>query len=510
MPARVQLMALAAGLVMASAGAQAGTIVLTVNNPTDPQTYSSISAAVAAANADLNLDNYYDIKVATGTYTNDFANVLRPMTIEAAGGPVRLLATVPPLFNKGIIVTTSSLTVRGLTFEGAAIDDSLGGNGAGIRDQSAGATTLRVENSTFLNNQDAILTAGSNYQETVQIINSTFLNNGSGTGQTHALYVGDALSLLVENSVFCGTLEGHNIKSRAMNTTVRGSQLYDGATGVGCNSAGTTSYAIESTNGGKVIINDVDIFQGSGTHNTTMVRFGADGLFPGPTINSLLVSNTNFTSGNFGIGIQAPANATGCTLSNTTFTGVTTPVSPPSFCTTSTQPDVSPDGSTISGGTGTLVTAHGTWTFGAPASPGNWLILLNGTVASGGVGSELEVANGGQMYGVGQDSRWYVWQSGAWALTTDLPPPPPPSDVSPDGSTISGGTGTLVTAHGTWTFGAPASPGNWLILLGGVQASGGVASELEVANGGQMYAFGQDSRWYVWQSGVWTLTTYSP
>jgi len=96
-----------------------------------------------------------------------------------------------------------------------------------------------------------------------------------------------------------------------MNTTVRGSQLYDGATGVGCNSAGTTSYAIESTNGGKVIINDVDIFQGSGTHNTTMVRFGADGLFPGPTINSLLVSNTNFTSGNFGIGIQAPANATG-------------------------------------------------------------------------------------------------------------------------------------------------------------------------------------------------------
>jgi len=89
---------------MASAGAQAATITLTVN-PTDPQTYSSVSAAVAAANADLNLDNYYDIKVATGTYTNDFANVLRPMTIEAAGGPVRLLATVPPLFNKGIIVT---------------------------------------------------------------------------------------------------------------------------------------------------------------------------------------------------------------------------------------------------------------------------------------------------------------------------------------------------------------------------------------------------------------------
>jgi len=118
------------------------------------------------------------------------------------------------------------------------------------------------------------------------------------------------------------------------------------------------------------------------------------------------------------------------------------------------------------------------------------------------------VANGGQMYAFGQDSRWYVWQSGAWALTSA--PPPPPPDVSPDGSTISGGTGTLVTAHGTWTFGGPASPGNWLILLNGTVAGGGVASELEVTNGGRMYAFGQDSRWYVWQGGAWTLTSAPP
>jgi hypothetical protein len=137
---------LAAGLVIAT-GAHAGTITLTVD-PTDPAAYRNVGAAAASADADRNPGNYYDIRVAAETYTNDFASVVRPMTIEAAAGPVRPLATVPPLDNKGIIITSSSLTVRGLTLEGAAIDDSLGGNGAGIRDQSTGATSLIVENRT--------------------------------------------------------------------------------------------------------------------------------------------------------------------------------------------------------------------------------------------------------------------------------------------------------------------------------------------------------------------------
>jgi hypothetical protein len=117
--------------------------------------------------------------VAAGIYTNDFTNVTRPMTIEASGGRVALLANGALLQDKGIIVTTSSLTVKGLTLQGAAISDALGGNGAGIRDQSTGATTLRVENTTFLNNQDGILTGGSGNQETVEIIGSSFIGNGS-------------------------------------------------------------------------------------------------------------------------------------------------------------------------------------------------------------------------------------------------------------------------------------------------------------------------------------------
>jgi hypothetical protein len=156
------------------------------------------------------------------------------MTIEAAtpGSQVLLLSTVPPPNLKGIISTDSSLTVNGLTFEGAAIPNSDGGNAAAIRDQSTSATSLIVENSTFLNNQEGILTGGSNYQETVQILNSRFINNGNSTdpnGQEHALYVGDAGSLGVSNSLFCGTLLGHDIKSRALSTTVQNSTMYIGA-----------------------------------------------------------------------------------------------------------------------------------------------------------------------------------------------------------------------------------------------------------------------------------------
>src|SRR5258708_7248819 len=70
-----------------------------------------------------------------------------------------------------------------------------------------------------------------------------------------------------------------------------------------------------------------------------------------------------------------------------------------------------------------------------------------------------------------------------------------PHGISPDGSKITGGAGQLVTADGTWTFGAPASnqPGNWQILLNGASAAPipnslvATGSELEVANSGGAY-----------------------
>jgi hypothetical protein len=339
-----QLLAQATAIsLLTGTAVHANVITLTVGDASTP----TLSSAANLADSDLNLANSYDILIPAGTYTNDFANVTRPMTIEASSGPVTLQASGGQLLqDKGIIVTTSGLTVRGITFQGAAIDPSLGGNGAGIRDQATGGSTLRVENSSFIGNQDGILTAGSSNQETVQIISSNFLNNGSGTGQTHTLYVGDALSLLVQNSTFCGTNEGHDIKSRALSTTITGSQMFDGAIGGGCSGAGTTSYAVDIANGGQALLDSDLLIQGPSTHNTTMLRYGEEGL-PYAT-NQLLIQNTQFinTAAN-AIGIQGAGADGTCQLSNTTFSGVTTQSSPATFCTTVSAPAQVNEPSTI-------------------------------------------------------------------------------------------------------------------------------------------------------------------
>ena len=134
---------------------------------------------------------------------------------------------------------------------------------------------------------------------------------------------------------------------------------------------------------------------------------------------------------------------------------------------------VSPDASVISPSTGgALRTADGTWSFGAALSqyPGNWTILLNGASAAGGGGSELEVANGGQMYALGAGLNWQLWQNSGWVLAAS----PASAPVSPDGSVISPSTGgSLQTAVGTWSFGAPLAqyPGNFAILLNGASAA---------------------------------------
>jgi hypothetical protein len=335
MRARVLLLlSLGASLIISANGARATVITYTVGSGGD---YSTISAATGAETS----GNSYVIIVTPGTYINDFPVINQPTTIETAtpGSQVVLSATQALPNEKGIILNNSSLTVNGLTFQGAEIANSLGGNGAGIRDQSTSATSLIVENSTFLNNQEGILTGGSNHQETVQILNSQFINNGNSTdpnGQEHALYVGDALSLLVNNSLFCGTAVGHDVKSRAASTTVENSQIYVGTNNgapVGCD-VGSTSFGIDVPLGGQVNISADQIFQGDNNQNGAMVSYGEDGLIYAN--NSFMVSDTSFD--NLGVrnstGIQELSNGTPTCLvpvqlSNNSFQNVNTQINPP-------------------------------------------------------------------------------------------------------------------------------------------------------------------------------------
>jgi len=208
--------------------------------------------------------------------------------------------------------------VDGLTFSGAMIDNSLGGNGAGIRDQNTReGATLIVRNCVFTGNQEGILT-GEDAGETVTVTNSKFENNGNpdqGHFQ-HALYVNRAGSLTVTSTLFCGQLIGHNIKSRA---------LAEKAMAVSCG-AGSSSFAIDIPEGGVATISGNQIFQGPATQNNKMIAYGEESL-PFDR-NRLSISKNVFTN-------SAP-NATGvydpkCVpvqLADNVFQGVAIPVEP--------------------------------------------------------------------------------------------------------------------------------------------------------------------------------------
>ena len=266
---------------------------------------------------------------------NDFSVITNPTDIEAKG-PVILQATMPPPNEKGIITTTTTLIVNGLTFEGAAIPDADGGNGSGIRDQSNSATSLTVENSKFIGNQEGILTSsdsGRTFAETVKILNDQFINNGNPNQATfqHALYVGDAASLDVENSLFCGQIISHDVKSRALSTTVKDSTMFIGSNSgapAGCD-VGSTSVGIDIPNGGVAdLVNDT-LIQGPANQNGAMVSYGEEGLH-GVGTNTFAITGSTFASTANGLAIQElPSCVAPVTSAGNTFQGVRAVINQP-------------------------------------------------------------------------------------------------------------------------------------------------------------------------------------
>ena len=237
--------------------AQAATINISVG---PAESFPTIAAAVAAANSDP--ANYYVINVDPGTYTNDTATITVPLTIEAAqpGSAVVLNETVDLPNQKGILEIWAATTIDGLSFQGAQISPPLGGNGAGIRAEGNAGYTLTVRNSRFIHNQEGILT-DVNFPLDVVLTNNQFINNGNGntSSLSHGVYIGTSNnSLTAMGNEFCGTVLGHDIKSRAITNVIENNMLYDGAPDPNipeC-TAGSTSYAIDIPNGGAAMVKE--------------------------------------------------------------------------------------------------------------------------------------------------------------------------------------------------------------------------------------------------------------
>jgi Ca-dependent carbohydrate-binding module xylan-binding len=231
--------------------------------------FATLATAIAASN------NGDVIQVQAGTYTNDFATINTKITIEGVGGMVNLVATVPPPNGKAILVTNTDVTLDNIAFSGAKVAD---GNGAGIRYQ---AGNLTINDCYFNNNQDGLL-AANNPAGSITINNSEFAYNGTGDGYTHNLYVGEVGTLTINGSYFHDADVGHEIKSRALNTIIENSRIFDGPTG-------TASYSIDLPDGGNVLIKNNIIEQGPDSQNPTIIHVGGP-VYPGTNIQ--IIDNT--------------------------------------------------------------------------------------------------------------------------------------------------------------------------------------------------------------------------
>ena len=303
--------------------------------------FSELSSAIKSANSAPGTIIY----LAPGTYSGGALPLITAsMTLQldpafhAAAGAAILKTT--PTNSKGLLtvatVANANLTVNGLTFENASISATLGGNAAGIRDQATGSSSLTVLNSTFLHNQDGILTGNGlpaqQQQLVVSITNSLFANNGGANGNEHGIYI-LGHSLDISGSTFCGTIGGHDVKSRTAITTVRNSNLYDGLAPSSqplC-SAGSTSYAVDAPNGGMLTLAGDLLSQGSKSPNSAIVSYGEEGLLY--TNNAFVASGDFFKSTISGRAIQELARGTPTCLapvqlSSTTFSSNLKPVVP--------------------------------------------------------------------------------------------------------------------------------------------------------------------------------------
>lgn len=259
------------------------------------QQFSTIKSAVAASkDGDV-------VQVQAGTYINDFTEINTKITLQGMGGMVKMIGLGWSPNDKGILIVNTDVTIDHFEFAGASVGS---GNGAGIRYQGG---NLTVTNSYFHDNENGIL-ANPAPNGSITIRNSEFNANGFGDGYTHNLYVTEVGKLTISDSYFHDAVVGHEIKSRAAETTITNTRVYDNDS--------SASYSIDLPNGGHAVLTNNIIQQGPNSQNTNIISFGVEGnLHPNSTLtmtNNIVVND--LVGGNMLLSPGGSATVTGTTV----------------------------------------------------------------------------------------------------------------------------------------------------------------------------------------------------
>ena len=245
-------------LLAALAGtARAATLLVGPGAP-----YPTPSAAAAAArDGDV-------VRIAAGRYADCAVWRADRLLIAGAGMDATVIADMACQGKGLFVIRGRDVTVRDLALVGARVPD---GNGAGIRAEGGSLTVQRVR---FADDENGILTAG-NPAATLTVLDSDFLRDGRCArvwACAHGIYAGRIGRLVVRDTRFRATREGHHIKSRALATEITGCDIADGPDG-------TASYLIDIPNGGAVRITGNRLEKGPRSENAaTAIMLGAEGV----------------------------------------------------------------------------------------------------------------------------------------------------------------------------------------------------------------------------------------
>lgn len=263
----------------------------TIRNAGTGQTYSTISAAVAAATSgDV-------IEVSAGDYHDDpftIPGTLTNLTIRGLGGVPRLIWGTGNYRTNGstyiangkgyILIKGANTVLEDLEILGAKVADE---NGAGIRYDvntfAGGNLTCRR---VYIHDcENGVLGEGRTV-DTLLIEYSRFATNGyCPSSCAHNIYIGLMGTLIFRFNSSINSEDGHCLKSRAQTNEVYANHF--------STKDNTGSFEAEFPNGNRVYFVGNVIEQGDDTNNSTILSYGAEGI-SNPFPDELYVINNTF------------------------------------------------------------------------------------------------------------------------------------------------------------------------------------------------------------------------